>query len=239
MPLRAARAASLADVIRAVAFCPHPPLLVPEVAQRAAAELDDLRTACRAAIRRVAQSADRLVVVGAGPSWQHFGATSRGSLAGYGVALEIPLGSDESGPVELPLSLTIGAWLLRDALGPNCGAVGYAMGPCDGVLPRFDEDDDITLVVMGDGSARRSTSAPGYFDERAAAFDALVATALATGQPDLLHINPAVGAELLAAGTDVWDAAARLLEGGDWTAELLYDADPYGVGYFVAAWTER
>jgi hypothetical protein len=220
-----------------VAFCPHPPLLVPEVAQRAAPELDDLRAACRTAIRRVAQPGSRLIVVGSGATWRHFDATARGSLAGYGVATEIALGSDEPGPVGLPLSLTVGAWLLRDAVGPNSGALGYSIGPDDGDLPLFDDDEPVALLVMGDGSARRSTSAPGYFDQRAAAFDALVATALGTGQADMLHLKPSLGAELLASGTDVWNAVAWLLEGGDWMAELLYDAAPYGVGYVVATWT--
>jgi hypothetical protein len=238
MPLPAARPASLADVIRAVAFCPHPPLLVPQVAQHAAPELDDLRAVCRTAIRRVA-AADRLVVVGAGAAAEAFDATSRGSLAGYGVPLEIPLGSDEPGQVELPLSLTIGAWLLRDALGPNCGAVGYSVGPDDGQLPRFDDDVPAALLVMGDGSARRSTSAPGYFDERAEVFDAWIADALCTGEADRLNLDVELGDELLAAGSRVWDAVARFTEPFEWNAELLYDAAPYGVGYFVAAWTRR
>jgi hypothetical protein len=226
-------------MIRAVAFCPHPPVLVPEVAQGAAPELDDLRTACRTAIRRVATPGTRLLVIGSGDRWQRHGPTARGSLAGYGVPLEIPLGSDEPGPVELPLSLTIGAWLLRDVLGPNCGATGWTVGPGDGDLPLFDDETPVALIVMGDGSGRRSTSAPGYFDERAEAFDAVVAHALRTGEAELLHVNPDLGRELLAAGTAVWDAVAGLTEAGSWRAELLYDAAPYGVGYFVAAWTLR
>src|SRR2546425_247542 len=110
-------------MIRAVAFCPHPPVLIPEVAQGAAHELDDLRAACREAINRIAAPGRQLVVVGRGATSRSYAASARGTLAGFGVPLEIPLGSDEPGPVELPLSLTIAAWLLRDALGPNCGAI--------------------------------------------------------------------------------------------------------------------
>ena len=33
--------------------------------------------------------------------------------------------------MELPLSLTVGAWLLRDAVGPNCGAIGYSVASVD------------------------------------------------------------------------------------------------------------
>lgn len=102
-------------MITAVAFCPHPPVLVPEVAPGAAPELDDLRAACREAITRVAAPGRALVVVGAGSMSRAHTPQARGTLAGYGVPLVVPLGSDEPGPVELPLSLTIGAWLLRDA----------------------------------------------------------------------------------------------------------------------------
>jgi hypothetical protein len=228
-------------VIQGAVFCPHPPLLVPQVAQGAAPELDDLRAACRTAIRRVA-TGGQIVVLGSGPRWTAHPATARGTLGGFGVPLEIPLGADGPGAVELPLSLTIGAWLLRDALGPNNGATGWSVGPQDEhdpgqVVP--DDDNEYVLLVMGDGSARRSTSAPGYLDDRAAGFDAQVAAALGSGIGHRLHLDMDLGRELLAAGVPAWDEAAWHLEPAEFDAELLYDAAPYGVGYFVAAWTRR
>lgn len=231
-------------MIRAVAFCPHPPLLVPEAAQGAAGELDDLRAACRTAIRRVATPGRRILVLGAGRVAAAYAAATRGSLAGYGVQLEVPLGSDEPAPAELPLSLTIGAWLLRDALGPDCGAVGYAVAPGAAADPGLlaaadDRDCEHALIVMGDGSARRSTSAPGYFDERAEVFDDGVAAALQTGDGALLHVDLDLADELLVAGAHVWDQVASLTEGTPFArADLLYAAAPYGVGYFVATWTD-
>lgn len=228
-------------MITGVAFCPHPPVLVPDVAQGAAGELAGLRVAARTAIRRVAGPGLRLAVLGSGPVTRHYGPTARGSLAPFGVDLEVPLGSDEPGPVQLPLSLTLGAWLLRDALGPNTGAVGAAVGPA-AVHPAADEialAADV-LLVMGDGTARRAPSAPGYFDERAAATDAAVAAALRAGDPAGLVLDPGPAGELLVAGAPAWATAAGLLDRGrGWDAELLYDAAPYGVGYFVAAWTAR
>ncbi|HVV50046.1 MAG TPA: hypothetical protein VHO06_10340, partial [Polyangia bacterium] len=86
-------------MITGAAFCPHPPVLVPEVAGGAAAELDDLRAAARTAIRRIASAGTQLVVLGAGEAWREFGAATRGSLAPYGVALEVSLGEDGPGPV--------------------------------------------------------------------------------------------------------------------------------------------
>ncbi|MFN2560267.1 MAG: hypothetical protein ABR571_03070 [Jatrophihabitans sp.] len=225
-------------MIQGAVFCPHPPLLIPQVAQGAAPELGDLRAACRTAIRRVATGA-RIVVVGAGPRWTAHGPTARGTLAGFGVPLEVPLGSDAPGAVELPPSLTVGAWLLRNALGPDTGATGWSVGPDDKwpspLVPA--DTGPYVLLVMGDGSARRSTSAPGYLDDRAAGFDADVAAALASGEGDRLHLDRKLGAELLADGARAWDAAAGQLEPFEFDAEVLYDAAPYGVGYFVAAWT--
>lgn len=224
-------------MISAVAFCPHPPLLVPEVAQGAAPELDALRAACGTAIRRVAVNVSKLVVIGSGVRWQHHAPNARGSLSPYGVPLDIPLGSDEPGPVELPLSLTVGAWLLRDALGPNSGAIGYSVGPGDATLPLFADEELVALFVMGDGSARRSTSAPGYLDDRAAVFDNQIADVLASGDPERLSVDGSLARELLAAGAPAWNAAGILLRGRRFTGDLLFDAAPYGVGYFVATWT--
>ncbi len=229
-------------MVSGAVFCPHPPALVPAVAQGAAAELDDLRAAARVAIQRVATPGAEIIVIGAGPGPRMHDPTARGSLAGYGVELEIPLGADEPGLLELPLSLTIGAWLLRDALGPGHGAMGLAVG-MDGALTvrqlGHRPDAPQVLIVMGDGSARRSPTAPGYLDERAAPFDVAVAAALSAGDPGRLRFDSGLGTELLAAGPPAWSAAAVLLAGGRYDAELLYDAAPYGVGYFVAVWTAR
>ncbi|HKC27560.1 MAG TPA: hypothetical protein VKB75_06075, partial [Jatrophihabitans sp.] len=164
---------------------------------------------------------------------------AHGSLAGFGVDLELSLGSDEPGPVELPLSLTVGAWLLRETLGADSGAFGYSIGPDGAALPLLD-DDAQALLVMGDGSARRSTSAPGYLDPRAGAFDVSVAGALRSGVAERLRTDTQLGGELWATGPVVWNAVADALGDSVFSSsELLYDAAPYGVGYFAAVWTGR
>ena len=48
----------------AAAVCPHPPLLVPEVAGAAAPELDDLRAACDVAVARLLAAGLTDLVVG-------------------------------------------------------------------------------------------------------------------------------------------------------------------------------
>lgn len=234
-------------MILAAAFCPHPPLLVPEISSGAAAELEPLRAACELALTRLGKSCDRLVVVGSASASAFHSPVTRGSLAGYGIPVDVHLGSPAcGGAAELPLSLTIGAWLLRRSLGERTGAVGVSVGPGFAStraaleLLTLAETQRLGLIIMGDGSARRSTRAPGYLDERAQPFDATVEAALRSGDGDALaNLDEALGEQLLAAGVPAWRAAGALVSGGAYDAELLYSDAPYGVSYFVAYWTAR
>jgi hypothetical protein len=232
-------------VLAGAAFCPHPPVLVPDLAGAAAGDLDGVRAGCRTAIRRVTGAGARPVLVGAGPESRIHSPLARGSLAGFGLPIEVHLGSPGcGGTLELPLSLTVGAWLVADALGPRSGARAFSVGPdfagsqAAAELLRVALDEPIALIVMGDGSACRTVKAPGYLDARAEQFDASVCEALAGGDAAALGaVDADLGAQLQAAGVAAWHAAARLLEGADYDAELLAFADPYGVAYPVAAWT--
>lgn len=72
----------------AAAVCPCPPLLVPEVAAGAAAELDALRAACDEALAAlVAADPQLVVVVGAGPEAEVWTEGGAGSFQRYGVPL--------------------------------------------------------------------------------------------------------------------------------------------------------
>ncbi len=218
----------------AAVVCPHPPLLVPTVAAGAAPELDDLRTACAEAIRALG-GADRLVVVGGGEVTRAFLGDAGGSLAPYGVDMTIGGGL----PV-LPLSLTIGRWLLgrepdgfqevvADEPPAACFELGRSLAAGSGRLG---------LLVMGDGSARRGTKAPGYLDPRAEPFDEAVARALAAADAEALAaLEPGQAAELLVAGRAAWQVLAGAAEKAGLTGRLLVREAPYGVAYFVASWT--
>ena len=234
-------------MIAAAAFLPNPPLLVPSVAGAASVELEPLRAAGATALHRVHGSGvPRLAMLGSGDTSVMHSPVARGSLSGYGVSLDVHLGSPAcGGALELPLSLTVGAWLLADALGPSTGAVGFSIGPDFAAsraavdLLALAESERVGLIVMGDGSARHSTKAPGYLDPRAEPFDEGVVAALRDGDIEALAgLDAALGAELLASGVPAWQAAAAVLS-GDYDAELLYADAPYGVGYFAAAWTAR
>ena len=102
----------------AAAVCPCPPLLVPEVASGAAAELEPLRLACAAAVAALAAARpDRLVVVGPvrGDERGWYGEGTTGSFAPFGVDVEVVLGRRRPAPEgrHLPASLAVGAWLLQ------------------------------------------------------------------------------------------------------------------------------
>jgi len=238
-------------VLVAAAVCPHPPLLVPGVASKATAETDDLRAAAAAAVQAlVAAAPDLLVVVGAAPHVGPCDPQARGSLAPYGVDLPVGTGTGEA---TLPLSLTIGLWLLEqhtpevprllfgvhpETEPDRCATLGATLA---------DRAPQVAMLVMGDGSARRSLKGPGYLDDRAEGFDDGVAAALAAVEPQALHdLDPVLAGELLVAGRAPWQVLAgatearateaRDVEAPKLTGDLRYAAAPYGVCYFVATW---
>ena len=232
----------------AAAVCPHPPLIVPELAGAAAPALDDLRAAADAAVARLlAADPDEILLVGDGPETDRFSLADSGTLRGYGLDLPVRLWKVScSGIDHLPLSLTIGAWLLgrtgtdlprsarsvaTDAASQECADLGASLVT--------ESERRTAVLVMGDGSACRGTKAPGYDDPRAQAYDDGVARALADADPDaLLGLDPGLSAELKAAGRAPWQvlAGAARAAGCDWRGELGYYQAPYGVSYFVANW---
>lgn len=233
----------------AAAVCPCPPLLVPEVAAGAAPELDAARAACSDALGVLAASRpDRLIVVGPaeqegrGPHPQG----AAGSFQGFGVDLRVRLGLAAGTPErQLPPSLAVAAWLLEHAHWSASPVEGLGVGEpltterCLQVGRELAaQAARVALLVMGDGSACRSVKAPGYLDERAAGFDALAARALADADPAALAaLDADLAYQLKAAGRAPWQVLAGAAEGTALGGQLLYEDAPYGVGYFVAAWS--
>jgi hypothetical protein len=222
--------------------------LVPQIASGAAAELDQLRTACDDVVASLVRAGpDLVLVLGGGERAARWSDGDGGSLAGFGVDMLVPLaGPVRVGRDRMPLSLTVGAWLLArsDYSGERLGfSVPDDAGDEDlaGWAEQIgDLGHRLAVLVMGDGSARRTEHAPGYLDARAVPFDDRVAAALGDGDPAALRqIDPALGTALLVAGTAPWRLAGWL--GGDdrFDARLLYHDAPYGVGYLVASWRRR
>ncbi len=237
----------------AAAVVPAAPLLVPALAGGSAGVDAALRAEVLDTVRGLVDGPGALVVVAAAPvtgpttgtwDWSGLGVRSRGAAGGPA----------------LPPELAVGAWLLeqvapdrparcigiaRDAPAAACAQLGASL------------TGDLRLLVVGDGSARRTEKAPGHLDGRAAGFDAAVERALASGDPAaLLALDVDLAAALMAAGRPAWQVlAGAALAGGalagggmsggalsggagrSWSAELRYAGAPYGVGYLVARWS--
>jgi hypothetical protein len=199
-------------------------MLVPEVATGASDDLAALREACDDVVAALlAREPDRVVVLGSGDLAGDRDETAGGSLAPFGVDVHAG-GADDA----LPLSLTIGAWLLDRAgwSGPRTYATGTP-----------DTTGRVVMLVMADGSAMRTTEAPGFLDVRAEPFDAAIAAALSAGDADALAaLDVELGRELWAAGTLPLKTLGEMTKDADITARLREDVAPFGVGYWVADW---
>jgi len=97
------------------------------------------------------------------------------------------------------------------------------------------EDAEVVLV-MANGSAKRTEKAPGHLDERAFDLDDAVDLALRSADPRrLAALDTSLAAELWTSGlTALRDVAGRLE--GAWTVSVPYADAPYGVLWWVAAW---
>ena len=208
-------------MIVAAAICPCPPLLARELTGQADV-LPDLRAACAAAVGSLTAAGPDVIVV-AGPdaetaTWDPAGRLDTAAYAPAG-ALGRVTGRDAPG---LPLSLGIGARLLDEAgySGPRALHGIAALAAPDDCLrlghrvarsaPR------VALLAMGDGSARRSVSAPGHLDERAAPFDAAVERAVRDADlAALTALDPGLAADLMAVGRPAWQVLAGSLGAGD------------------------
>lgn len=223
-----------------VAVLPQPPLLVPELATGATAETADLRAACRAAAARLAAVSRDWVVVGADAGGRRtVGPDTRGSFVGFGADVVVTLDPGSTAPVDpdLPLPLLVAGWasggaarirgelVAPDASPGECAELGAALA-----------GEDVALLVVGDGAATHTEKAPGHLDERAGPFDAAVAAALRDADTAALAaLDPALAAELWAAGRAPWQVLAAV--GRGWRGELLHSSAPFGVGYHVAVWS--
>jgi hypothetical protein len=208
----------------AAAFVPAAPLLLPALGGGPA----ELRSACRQAVG-VLGGVDRIVVLGAGRpgGWR----TGSVDATGWGAP-----GEPSADP--LPLPLAVGSSLL--------GARPHELLAVPGPAELLDRQRRTGVLVVADGTAKRTEKAPGHFDLRAEGFDQAVESAVCEGDPAALAaLDEALAGQLLVDGLAAWRACAELAErevvlGGGaphgWAGEVIYAAAPFGVGYLVATW---
>lgn len=109
------------------------------------------------------------------------------------------------------------------------GEAGYAGSVVHGAGPAERAE---AVVVLANGSARRTEQAPGHLDERSFAFDEALGRALRTGE-GLADLDVELADRLLASGVRTLRELAGLVPEG---AVVTYDDDPYGVQYWVVRW---
>lgn len=223
-------------MIARAAVCPSPPLLARELTGRALV-LPELREACAAAVTRLLDIApDVVLVVGGGAATATWDPGDRLDLSAWAPAL------GAGGTPGLPLSLGLGAMLL-DAAGYAGGRVMQSVGEAEPAAACLRLGASLAasgahaaMLVMGDGSARRSLAAPGYFDERAEPFDLAVEQAFKDGDmAALAALDAALARDLMATGRAAWQVLAGAMGAGPAPAgDVVYADAPFGVGYFVA-----
>jgi hypothetical protein len=234
-------------VLVAAACCPAPPLLDRQLTG-ADPVLPELRQACLDAVTALVRAEPEVIAVIAAASerrsWDPAGRLDRGAFA---PALSRPAPGQQApgqpgDPAErLPVPLGLAGLLLdqagydgrrelhsvtRDDPADQCAALGAQLAV---------RHERVGLLVMADGSARRTLKAPGYLDERSVPFDLAVESAIRAGDlAALLTLDAGLARELMAAGRPAWQVLAGAAQGLRADCAIGYCDAPFGVSYLVA-----
>jgi hypothetical protein len=227
-------------VLTAIALVPSAPVLVPELATGAAAELQDLSAAVAQAL---AGMPDRWFVVGVGASDTVIGPGTVGTFGGYGVDVRVSLSEQARGaaPKVLPLCALVAGWV-RTTYAPSASAevwVYAADHTVDAALARgralrAEADaapEPVGVLVVADGANTLTAAAPGGYHPDSIPAQAALDDALAAGDVDALTRLPDG-----IVGRVAFQVLSGLLGTSPWQARELYRGAPYGVGYTVESW---
>jgi hypothetical protein len=243
-----------AIVIARVAVVPHPPLLVPELVGGHDSDAQAIREACVAVAGQLAGAARSWVAIGADGTagieqpWS-IGPDAVGTFRGYGVDVAVRLAAAVDGRPDpaMPLPALVAGWL-RGQVGacqvqvwlvppdlptPDCAAAGELL------FTDLAGDEQVGLLVLGDGSHRHGRSAVGRADRRATAFDEQVRQALAAADPAaLLDLDAGLAGALGAVGRAPWQVLAGVIgkDGREWRCVEDRLLIPFGVAYHLAVW---
>lgn len=232
-------------MLAGVAIIPSAPVLVPELAGGAAAEVADLRAAVLAA---AAALPPHWVVIGGGDVDAVIGADAAGTFAGFGADLPVRLGPGDgttaAQSAALPLCALIAGWV-RGRTRPDARAEVRVYPDPD---PDTDTDSEVVagrrlragidrsaerigVLVVADGANTLTPAAPGGHRPADAAVQRALDDALGRGDTAALRRLPAQ-----VVGRAAFAVLAGLIGPAPQTVTELYRGAPYGVGYFVGTW---
>jgi hypothetical protein len=226
-------------VLSAIAIVPSAPVLVPELAGAAAAEVAELRAAVVAA---AASLPPRWVAVGVGLADGVFGPESLGTFAGFGADVRVRLSPGHTGqPVELPLCALFTGWV-RGQAQPDARAevrvysadLHTDAAQARGRQLRAEIDrvaEPIGVLVVADGATTLTAGAPGGYRPDDIEVQLALDDALTSGDVAALSRLPGQ-----VVGRVAFQVLAGLVEPAPRSAKELLRAAPYGVGYFVGVW---
>ncbi len=229
-------------MISSIVFVPAAPLMCPDVDVESL--LADERAASIELISELQQSADLVVVVGAGDNTTWFEEGGIGNTRAFGGVGSYLIGTATQ---ELPQALTVGASVVSaagwsgkvKALLVDKVTTSEQRRVLADELVKSTEDQQALIVVVGDGSATRTEKAPGYIQPDAVAFDeSLIATIEGADPQALLNIDQITANRLWCRGLPAWqviaNACVNITPGFQGT--LVLQSSPFGVNYFVASW---
>ncbi|WP_328354508.1 hypothetical protein OG976_23730 [Mycobacterium sp. NBC_00419] len=227
-------------MLTAIAVTPSAPVLVPQLAGAAAAEVTAFRDAALAA---AAELPDRWFVIGVAPVGAVIEPDTSGTFAGYGVDVPVALSPDAPHTVSaLPLCALFAGWL-RGQVNPAARAdvrvyaadldVAAALTAGRSLRAELDAvEGPVGVLVVADGANTLTPPAPGGYDPDAEPVQAALDDALATGDTLALAELPDS-----IVGRVAYQVLAGLAGPGPRSARELVRGAPYGVGYFAGVWT--
>lgn len=230
-------------MIVAACVVPAAPLLLPGLAG-AQDPVPHLRAAIAAEVARLVASGveEVLVLAEAVPGGEHE-VTARLGLHRWGVGAGTA-GRPDGEPSQVPLPFAVASVLLGAAghtgrrrwVAVPAGTDAREAAAAGAALARAG-GGRTGLLVLAEGSARRTEKAPGHLHPRATAFDDALLDAVRTDLGGVLALDPALAAELWVHGLAAWQALAGALVGTDQPArglDVRWSGDPFGVLYVVA-----
>jgi hypothetical protein len=237
-------------VLSTIAIVPSAPVIVPQLASGAAAELTGLRDAV---LQAAASLPARWIAIGLGTTDSVVESRRSGTFAGYGADVRVTLaaGGSADETAELPLCALVAGWV-RGQVRPDANVdvrvyaadhdAAAALDHGSRLRGEIDDAADaVGVLVVADGANTLTAAAPGGYDPDTIPLQAALDDALASGDAAALTRLPdaIVGrvAYQVLAGLTGFDQSCSRPDPGPRSATELYRGAPYGVGYFVGVWT--